>query len=45
MSNDKPQPTQKTRPKKGRPVDIPVPKRDDIERLLSKAAKPSPPKK
>jgi len=32
------QSTQKTQPKKGRPIDIPVPKREDIERLLSKAA-------
>ena len=37
--NEEPEPTQKTQPKKGRPIDIPVPKREDIERLLSKAAK------
>jgi hypothetical protein len=35
-----PEQTQKTQPKKGRPIDIPVPKREDIERLLSKASKP-----
>lgn len=33
------EPTQKTQPKKGRPIDIPVPKREDIERLLTKAAR------
>ena len=33
------EPTQKTQPKKGRPIDIPVPKREDIERMLTKAAK------
>lgn len=36
------QPTQKTQPKKGRPIDIPVPKREDIERLLTKAARGEP---
>jgi len=35
------EPTQKTQPKKGRPIDIPVPKREEIEALLTKAAKPS----
>jgi len=39
-NDDTPEPTQKTQPKKGRPIDIPVPKREDIERLLSKAAQP-----
>jgi hypothetical protein len=34
------EPTQKTQPAKGKPIDIPVPKREDIERLLTKAAKP-----
>jgi hypothetical protein len=33
---------QQTRPKKGKPVDIPVPKRKDFERLLEKAAKKPP---
>lgn len=32
---------QKTKPKKGEPVDIPVPKRSTIDKLLKKAAKPS----
>lgn len=35
--DDKPEPTQKT--PKG--YEIPVPKREDVERLLAKAAKPS----
>lgn len=35
-----PKQTQKTQPKKGKPVEIPVPKRDTIDRLLRKAAKP-----
>ena len=45
-------PTQKTQPKgkdkRGRrhkPIDIPVPKREDIERLLTKAAKGGGPQK
>lgn len=33
------EPTQRTQPKNGKPIDIPVLKRDDIERLLMKAAK------
>jgi hypothetical protein len=32
--------TQKTRPKKGKPVEIPVPKRAEIEGMLKQAAKP-----
>jgi hypothetical protein len=37
-------PTQKTQPKKGKPIEIPVPKRADVDRLLRKAAhtKPKP---
>jgi len=31
---------QKTQPKKGKPVEIPVPKRGDFDRLLAKAEKP-----
>jgi hypothetical protein len=31
--------TQRTRPKKGKPVEIPVPKRSDFDRLLEKAAR------
>ena len=34
-------PTQKTSPKKGKPVEIPVPKRGDVFRDLKKAAKPA----
>lgn len=34
-------PTQKTQPKKGKPVKIPVPKRSEFNKLLEKAAKPS----
>jgi hypothetical protein len=33
-------PTQKTRPKKGKPVEIPVPKRNAFDKLLKKAAQP-----
>ena len=36
----KPQRKQKTRPAKGKPIDIPVPKRDDFDKLLDKAASP-----
>lgn len=39
------QPTQKTQPKKGKPVDIPVPKRSEFDRLLEKAEKPTKPTK
>ena len=46
MADHEREPTQKTQPqgkdKRGRPhkpIDIPIPKRDDIERLLTKAAK------
>jgi hypothetical protein len=37
-----PTPTQQTKPAKGEPIEIPVPKRDEIEDLLSRAAKPVP---
>lgn len=36
----KEQPVQKTQPKEGQPVDIPVPKRSTIDKLLKKAARP-----
>lgn len=36
----KPKPTQKTQPKKGEPVEIPVPKRSTIDKLLKRAAQP-----
>jgi hypothetical protein len=41
---DKREPTQKTQPKKGKPVEIPVPKRSDVERLLKRAARQKPAK-
>jgi hypothetical protein len=37
---DKTSKTQKTQPAKGKPIEIPVPKREDIEQLLKRAAKP-----
>ena len=36
---DQREPTQKTQPKKGKPVEIPVPKRSAFDKLLAKAAK------
>jgi len=33
-------PVQKTQPKKGKPVEIPVPKRSAFDKLLAKAEKP-----
>lgn len=33
-------PKQKTQPKKGKPIEIPVPKRKDFDSLLKKAATP-----
>jgi hypothetical protein len=33
---------QKTRPKKGKPIEIPVPKRRTIERMLKRAARKKP---
>lgn len=32
--------TQRTQPKKGEPIEIPVPKRSTIDKLLRKAAQP-----
>ncbi len=40
MAQDRREPTQKTQPKKGKPVEIPVPKRSEFDRLLAKAEKP-----
>ncbi len=37
--SEKPKQTQKTKPKKGEPVDIPVPKRKDFDSLLRRASK------
>jgi hypothetical protein len=34
------EPTQETKPAKGKPIEIPVPKRDQIEDLIDRAAKP-----
>ena len=39
MADEKPR-TQKTKPKEGEPVAIPVPKRSTIDALLKKAAQP-----
>jgi hypothetical protein len=39
MANKKPEPTQKTRPKEGEPIDIPVPRREVFEKLLKRAAR------
>ena len=36
--------TQKTRPKKGKPIEIPVPKRGEVEGLLKRAAHTKPKK-
>lgn len=36
----KERPVQKTQPKKGEPIEIPVPKRSTIDKLLKKAAQP-----
>jgi hypothetical protein len=41
-SEPEPRPTQQTKPAEGEPIEIPVPKRDEIEDLLSQAAKPIP---
>lgn len=44
MAEDKaPEPKQKTRPKRGKPAEIPVPKRDDVMRDLAKVAQPEEP--
>jgi hypothetical protein len=44
MAEDDPQQatpkTQQTKPAKGKPIEIPVPKREDIEGLIDRAAKP-----
>ncbi len=39
------EPTQLTQPKQGEPVQIPVPKREDFERVLRRAAQVPPPKR
>ncbi len=40
MKEEATEPTQKTQPRKGKPVEIPVPKRSEFDRLLAKAEKP-----
>jgi hypothetical protein len=35
----KPEPTQQTQPKKGKPIEVPVPKRGDVMDFLEKTAK------
>lgn len=42
MPDEKREPTQRTKPKKGKPIEIPVPKREAFDRLVKKAAKPRP---
>jgi hypothetical protein len=37
--NETPGPTQQTRPKKGEPIEIPVPKKADVMGFLEKTAK------
>jgi hypothetical protein len=43
--NHEPEPTQQTRPKKGEPIEIPVPKKADVLDFLEKAAKTPDPEK
>jgi hypothetical protein len=43
MTNGTRRPTQRTTPKKGEPIKIPVPKREDVLRDLKKIARPSRP--
>ncbi len=45
VADDKQEPTQKTQPKRGKPVEIPVPTREDVMRDLAKAAAPEKPTK
>ncbi|HEV3485283.1 MAG TPA: hypothetical protein VG106_07740 [Vicinamibacterales bacterium] len=39
MPEDTREPTQRTQPKKGKPVEIPVPKRSAFDELLDRAEK------
>jgi hypothetical protein len=43
--DDKQEPTQKTHPKRGKSVEIPIPTRGDVMRDLAKAAEPEKPTK
>lgn len=36
-------PVQQTQPKQGEPIEIPVPKREDFDRLVRRAAEPRKP--
>lgn len=45
VASVKPERKQKTQPKKGKPVEIPVPKREDFDRLLKRAEKRSAPRR
>ncbi len=46
MAEDDPQqepkPTQQTKPKKGEPIEIPIPTRDDWDKVLKRATKQLP---
>ena len=42
---DEKEPTQQTQPKRGDPITIPVPKRDDIDKALVAITQPLPAKK
>jgi hypothetical protein len=44
MANKRPEPTQKTQPKKGDPVEIPVPSRQSFIRNLNRAIRADPEK-
>ena len=39
MTDHEPEPTQQTKPKKGEPIEIPVPKKRDVMDFLEKVAK------
>jgi hypothetical protein len=39
---DEKEPTQQTQPKKGDPITIPVPTRDEIDQAIAKVARPLP---
>jgi hypothetical protein len=43
MADKKPEPTQRSRPKEGKPIEIPVPKRGEVDSLLERAMKPRDP--
>lgn len=43
MAEHEREPTQRTQPKKGKPVEIPVPKRSTFDKLLDRAKNPKKP--